>query len=410
MDGIGLASDLPRSLPAHILRASPRERRAADGRAAPAGGIAVHREPRPPPLANSGLPSVTALADHLADHLARDAAALGAHWQDRARAAVPRPPDRPPMADAALAERIVASLAASLPDGSLWQDALMRAGWEMGTTAQGSGFQTDALLTEVDLLMAIVLYAAERHVDALDVPHAVATTPPAETFAAVRRLHEAISLLSLAATRGYVHAQQDRLRSHYRALRHDLRNPIGTIQSAAALMQDASLPPDQRADPRYAEMVVRNAQSLEDMITSHLGDESTGETALQAQVSVRDLALAVRRAARAEAERAECRVEVDDDMPEVRAAVGALELTLRSLLTATIAALPLGSAIHITGSVPADGRLRVALLTHPPLAHGERVLQAARGVAEIAGATLGSDSNSVWAEIPAVAVSEGATA
>ena len=76
---------------------------------------------------------------YLADHLARDAAALGAHWQDRARAAVPRPPDRAPMADTALAGRIVGCLAAALPDGSLWQDGLMRAGWEMGAAAQRSG-------------------------------------------------------------------------------------------------------------------------------------------------------------------------------------------------------------------------------------------------------------------------------
>ena len=95
-----------------------------------------------------------------------------------------------------------------------------------------------ALLTELELLTAILLYAAERHTDALDTPRAVATTPPTETFAAIRRMHEAASLLTLAATRGHAHHQEETLRSHLRSLRHDLRNPIGTIQSAAALMQD----------------------------------------------------------------------------------------------------------------------------------------------------------------------------
>ena len=51
---------------------------------------------------------------------------------------------------------------------------------------------------------------------------------------------------------------------------------VGTIQNAAALMRDESLPVDQRSNPRYADMVVRNAQSLEDLISRELGEGVSG--------------------------------------------------------------------------------------------------------------------------------------
>ncbi|HEY0969626.1 MAG TPA: histidine kinase dimerization/phospho-acceptor domain-containing protein [Gemmatimonadales bacterium] len=340
------------------------------------------------------------LATYLAQFLSRDAADLGLHWRERARAAVPRSPEQPPMADAALAARIVGALAGALDGEATWQDEVMRAGWELGATAQEAGYPTDALLTEVELLNAILLYAAERHVDALDTPREVTTTPPTETLAVVRRMQEAASLLSLSATRGHAHGQQAGFRSHLRSLRHDLRNPIGTIQNAAALMRDESLPVEQRSNPRYADMVVRNAQSLEDLITRELSEGASSPVA--PPVLLRDLALAVRRSVRAEAEHAECRVEVDDLEVEARVPVGGLELTLRSLLSATIAALPLGAVVHLTGAPSPDARqLRVAIVTQPPLATPARVAAAASSIAEVTGTAVGSDEEGwVWAEIP----------
>lgn len=347
--------------------------------------------------------AVTPLASYLADFFARDAVELGAHWQSRARSAVPRAADQQDIAETPLAARLVAAVAAALPEEGVWQDNVMSAGWELGAAAQAAGYSSDALLTELELLTAILLYAAERHVDALDVPRDVATTPPTETFAVVRRMHEAVSLMTLAATRGHAQRQQEDARSHFRSLRHDLRNPIGTIQSAAALMQDETLPAEQRSSARYADMVSRNAQSLEELISRGLADGAspTGTPAVQ-RVSLRDLALAVRRSVRAESERAECRVDVDDGFDEVRAAAGALELTLRSLLAATISALPIGSAARLTGARAQPGRARVAIVTQPRLAEPAAVADAARTIADATGATVGWDAEGwVWAEVEA---------
>ncbi|MHB1224503.1 MAG: histidine kinase dimerization/phospho-acceptor domain-containing protein [Gemmatimonadaceae bacterium] len=347
---------------------------------------------------------MTPLASYLSDFFARDAVDLGAHWQARARSAVPLAAGQPDLAETVLAARLVAVIAAALPQEGVWQDDVMRAGWELGAAAQASGYTSDALLTELELFTAILLYAAERHVDALDVPRDVATTPPTETFAVIRRLHEAISLLTLAATRGHTQRQVEGVRSHFRSLRHDLRNPIGTIQSAAALMQDESLPAEQRSSARYADMVSRNAQSLEDLIARELTDGAPvgGATPSSQRVSLRDLALAVRRAVRAEAERAECRVDLDDGFEDLSAATGALELTLRSLLAATISALPIGSAAQLAGVPAPAGRARVAIITQPPLSDPDQVAAAARSIAECTGATVGAEEAGwVWAEVAA---------
>ena len=347
--------------------------------------------------------AVTPLASYLADFFARDAVELGAHWQARARSAVPRAADQQDIAEPALAARLVTAVSAALPEEGVWQDNAMSAGWELGAAAQAAGYSSDALLTELELLTAILLYAAERHVDALNVPREVATTPPTETFGVIRRLHEAVSLMTLAATRGHAQRQQEDARLHFRSLRHDLRNPIGTIQSAAALMQDETLPAEQRSSARYADMVSRNAQSLEELIARGLADSAspTG-TPLVQKVSLRDLALAVRRSVRAEAERAECRVDVDDSFEEVRAAAGALELTLRSLLAATISALPIGSSAQLTGVQAPPGRARVAILTQPPLADPAAVADSARTIADATGAIVGADAEGgVWAEVEA---------
>jgi light-regulated signal transduction histidine kinase (bacteriophytochrome) len=78
--------------------------------------------------------------------------------------------------------------------------------------------------------------------------------------------------LRLAATMGYTQAIEDELRERYRTFRHDLRNPLGMIKSAIALLTDESVPAEMRENPRVRAMVVRNASSLDQMIGEGLGD------------------------------------------------------------------------------------------------------------------------------------------
>jgi hypothetical protein len=58
-------------------------------------------------------------------------------------------------------------------------------------------------------------------------------------------------------------------------IRHDLRNPLGMIKTAVALLTDESVPPEMRESRRVRALVVRNTSSLDQMIDEVLGDAAT---------------------------------------------------------------------------------------------------------------------------------------
>ncbi len=165
------------------------------------------------------------------------------------------------------AVRLVRILLAAAFENAYRHDSLLRAGTAMGAEAHRRNASLHVMLKEVDLLGALVLRAAEE----------VAARYPAGTsghegFAVARRITGATSQLRLAATMGYTQAIEDELRERYRAIRHDLRNPLGTIRSAIALLTDENVPPEMRESSRVRAMVVRNTSSLDQMISEALGD------------------------------------------------------------------------------------------------------------------------------------------
>jgi signal transduction histidine kinase len=205
------------------------------------------------------------------------------------------------------------------------------------------------MVKEIDLLEAMVLYAAER-IAARDVG---ASSSGVDVMGAARRLHRTFAAMRLAATKGFTHALVEVLRGRYRTLRHDLRNPIGTIRSAIALMDDESLPADIRFGERYRAMVTRNAASLETMITAALGDAQAHGPALTLQdVSLAELARTVRRDLRDDAEAVGCTIELAPTLsaaplPAVRVDSTAFELVLRSLVDAALDGARRGTVVTV---------------------------------------------------------------
>ena len=343
------------------------------------------------------------LARHLAAALRQEAPTLAAHWQERGRSAAPRFEDgSDPLV--AHSEEVIAALAGALEAEEGWQERVMLAGWEYGTAAHVGGLSLHALLKEVNLLLAILLYALER-----------AAAPPGGTVAdalfVARRLHHRLSLLSLAASKGYTHVYVRGRRGYYRTLRHDLRNPIGTIQSAAALMQDETIPEAQRHDPRYPAMVARNARALENMVGRQLADDLVMDRELAVQaVPLRDLLLAVRRAVREDVIGANCEIVVNESMPAVKTDAVGLELALRAMLSAALRAAAAGTVLHLAAvEQPADdgqpAGVRLTLHGEPALALGDGSLfQRAQAIAEHAGAQLQSTATVVELQIPGTAL------
>jgi signal transduction histidine kinase len=206
--------------------------------------------------------------------LTRQSTELGQRWAERAELGAVDAGEPDGDGDAAEpfgggAARLVRALLAAAADGAHRYEFLIQTGAAMGVEAHRRNASLHLMLKEVDLLTALMLRAAEG----------VAAEYPAnavgrEGLAVARRIASATSQLRLAAATGYAQAIEDELRDRYRAIRHDLRNPLGTIKSAVALLTDESVPAEMRESRRVRALVVRSTSSLDQMIGDALSDDA----------------------------------------------------------------------------------------------------------------------------------------
>lgn len=263
--------------------------------------------------------------------LIAQAADLAQAWSVRGAAALelPRMDDGSDPVDPGprVPEDLVRTLAAALQGGQ-WQETVMRAGWTAGTRAFWRGISLYQLLKELDGGVALLLNAIDTATREYQGPATVS-----DGFVISRRLSDAASLLRLSAAGGYTRAMSDDLRQRYRSIRHDLRNPLGTITSAVALMDDESVPEKTRQDPRMRAMLARNVRSMEAKIAAALGDAAAQLPTVAVQMtSLRDLACAVRGDLSAAADGVT--VIVADDLPTFPLDSAGLELLLKAVVIA----------------------------------------------------------------------------
>ena len=231
-------------------------------------------------------------------------------------------------------------------------------GMRFGAVAFARGVSVHHVLKAIDLLMAMLLFAVES---ALGQVNGALTANAADGVRLSRRLQRRGVLLSVAATRGYMQAYADALRDRFRHLRHDLRNPLGTIKSVLALMDDDSVPLDARANPTFRGMASRNARLLEELIADRLGDAVALLPIIAGQdVSVRAIVCAVRRDLRTEAERRGVTIVVEQGGPHGWLDAAGLELLLREVLDATLKECDPGERLHID-FLQTPGRVTLAL-------------------------------------------------
>jgi signal transduction histidine kinase len=307
---------------------------------------------------------VAKLAEHVAAALRADAAELTGRWKAQARSHAPRlsgsaeSSDSQPEADTAHA--IVDAMANALGNNASWQTDLMRRSWDLGSIAHHAGVTLHYMLKEVDLLVAMVLYAAERGLEGLE-------GSPAEGMQMARRLHEAGSLLRLTAAQGFTHSYLDALRDRYQTLRHDLRNPLGTIKSAISMMDDLTVPAELRTDPRFRVMVTRNATSLDALIGAGLSDDAAHELAFSRQrISLRDIAVAVRRDLRQRSADVTCAIEISEGLPMISADPMGFEMSLKAVLVNLLGQLPPRSTVRIEEAGIKDRSAVVSVISVRP--------------------------------------------
>jgi signal transduction histidine kinase len=217
---------------------------------------------------NSGLRlEVASVLEQRADDIA-------ARWWDEVRAvwssatiSTVEGPLTSPDAARSPAPALVRGLAAALVahDGARAEGAGQ--GFALGTSAFAAGLALHELLSLVQRLTTSCLDVVEDVM--IDEGQRVA---PREAVRVCRELQEVGERMAVDATRGFAEAGDRALRERFRRLRHDLRNPVGTIRSALSLMADETVPEEARRSPRFPAMIERNVTTLDQMIVERLGD------------------------------------------------------------------------------------------------------------------------------------------
>jgi signal transduction histidine kinase len=285
------------------------------------------------------------------------------------------------------AKGLVEALIGGLAEGDDAVQDTIGQGMQFGSAAFDRGVSLHQVLKALDLLMAMALFAVES---TLDRSAGLPETSAADGVRLSRRLQRRGALLSLAATRGYMQAYADALRDRFRHLRHDLRNPLGTIKSVLALMDDESVPLEARVNPNFRGMATRNARSLEELIAERLSDAAALLPTVAGQsVSVRAIACAVRRELRIEAESRNVAITVEQGGPHGLLDAAGLELLLRDAVHATLQECEAGEHIHIDFD-QTSGRMSVVLSRESrrqPIPDA-RVLERLNALAGQIGATI----------------------
>ena len=349
---------------------------------------------------SGGRSQVSSLEGGVAGALVAEAKELAERWRTQAPAVAPRAADTTVAGDVDRSARLVATLAGAARNDVGCYDAVLRAGWELGRIAHASGSSLHHLLKELGLLEALVLYAAERSLGA------GGTGSAADGLSIARRLHRYFCVLTESAAKGFTGTYVEDLQGRFRILRHDLRNPLGTIRSAVSLMADENVPLETRASPRFRQMVVRNASSLDQVIGHRLSDAATQEFAFSRQeVSLRGIALGVRRDLRDEMTTAGCTVVVSEQLPTLEVDSSGLELALKSVVAGLAQLAAPGSEIRIDAE--GSGAATAALAVHfspagaaPDAAALEKLMTFASEVLEQLNGRVTAGENAVRIEMP----------
>ncbi len=320
---------------------------------------------------------------------------IAARWNTQSRTVALR--DETSETGEDVASALVTSLASALASDGSTSDDLVALGLAFGVDAFEHGGSLHHALKALDLLSAMTLYAVELVV--ADEAEATAV----DGVHVSRRLQQAASLLALAATKGYTQAMGDAMRSRFRHLRHDLRNPLGTIKSVLAMMDDETMPAEARTHPRFRAMAKRNAGSLGDLIADRLSDvEAVVPALLQQSASLRTVASGVRRDLRAEAESRSATVVVDGARVRVMVDAVGLELMLHELLLAALHEATAGDELSV-GFGDGDGeRATVTLRCKPDRSPVTNPLALERlgALASQMGAALETDTHIMTLLIP----------
>lgn len=214
-----------------------------------------------------------ALATALADHLRASRSDLVSRWLERINARVALTPKRIFPTDELLdhVPLLIDGIADYLerPDRELDADIPVAAkAMELGALRHAQGFDAYEILKEHELLGAIIFSSLGDIVDHIEV-----TASRGALAQCWQRVAHAIELIRqttmthfLRLSSERVADREERLRRFNRMVSHELKNRVGAIRGAAALLAEPWV--DTGARDRFHRMIVENSDGLQHVLTN----------------------------------------------------------------------------------------------------------------------------------------------
>ena len=205
---------------------------------------------------------------------------------------------------------------------------------ELGELRYYQGFDAYQIFKEYELLGSVLFNFLAQLVDDIEEP-----CTRAELLYCGHRLFRAVTLIQqvtmmhfLSKSNEQVREREERLRGFNRMVSHELKNRVGAIQGAHALLMESWL--DEPARNRFLRMIGENVEGIEAMLgnllmLSRLEDRVRKHHHVRLPQSVAEVVRQLREMARARG----VTVRVADDLPDVEVDAAVVELCLTNYVS-----------------------------------------------------------------------------
>jgi signal transduction histidine kinase len=225
---------------------------------------------------------------------------------------------------------------ASLPDE---ETPVTAKAMELGALRHTQGFDAYEILKEYELLGGVVFTFLRR---ALAEPAVAPFATPEAITDAWERVAHVVELIRQSTMAHFlrlsaqeVREREDRLRRFNRMVSHELKNRVGAISGAAALLSEPWTEGAQR--DRFVRMVSENAAGLKNVLDNLVAlSRVQGDARQQRNVLLPQAAAEVARQLREAADVRDVTVTVDPSMPPVEVDAAVVELCLTNYLSNAI--------------------------------------------------------------------------
>jgi signal transduction histidine kinase len=209
---------------------------------------------------------------------------------------------------------------------------------ELGALRHKQGFDAYEILKEYEILGGILFHFMSHAAESIDEPcgRGELMTCAARLFRAVTIIQQATMTHFLLLADQRIAEREGRLRTFNRVISHEIKNRIGAIIGASAILEEGGVIPE--ADRgKMVSMIARNARDMKAtvdnvMVMSRMENEARQHRNVRLPEAAGEAARQVREAARA----AGVEIRIDQDVADIEVNAGVVELCITNYLSNAI--------------------------------------------------------------------------